>query len=206
MASLYEIQQAQEAMERTLEIAQRLDMEKRKALAQSRMRNLSTVVSSETTVMGKFLVNGPGEGYKDIEFPVVFEDVPFMTFGFEIQDNNATSTVPGFSGVVVKGQAPIITAAIYDWNVRENPPFGRKFMGASILSTCEGPLTTKYMVHWMATGIALGGPAIEQGSTAGASTDLEEGNRASIMWSPGQAGWFEGNWYTANQTPPGYGS
>lgn len=174
---------------------------------------------------GKFLVNGPGEAEKIVYFPVAFSNVPVVTFGFEVKSNNnlvwtsysptgepeLREGVPARAGAassgLVKGDAPIITAIVAEWLVNERVPVDRHFVGAKIITVCDGPSSTKFITHWTASGIAFSNPTVgPMGETATSSgvTGMQD-RLAHVMWQPGRAGWYDGQWYRKDETPPGYG-
>lgn len=185
---------------------------------------------------GKFLVNGSGEARKVIQFPIAFYKPPVLTFGFEVdspndlvwtgyddngavkflRDENQPPALPADpSSRFIPGEAPIITAFVFDWiatekiaeiYIPESPPEDRKsthITGAEILTVCEGPVSTKYTCHWSAAGFGMGNPSV------GPMTDTKKtgytGPRLQVQWKPGSAGLWGGVWYEAWETPPGYG-
>lgn len=171
---------------------------------------------------GKFLVNGPGEADKTISFPVVYSQVPVVTFGFEIQgpdnlvwtrfddqgnpqlDSDFPARPGGAAAGLVPGEAPIITAVVTDWVPDETQlPMDQKIIGAEVTTVCDGPENTKFIVHWYAAGIAYSNPST--GGMAVSTGDRVEGIvRLQVQWRPGQAGFWNGEWYRADETPPGY--
>lgn len=227
MAFNDQVQQATKIMSANIASAQAELMKARRAAENVRRQDLEDSFAGAVPVHGKFLVNGPGEAYKEIQFPVIFANVPVVTFGFEIksrdnlvwtsydpltnaiewtdEDNAPPGQPSGEASGLIRGQAPIITAAVYDWMVEENLPADQRYTGASVLTVCDGPPATKFIVHWTASGFAYSNPT--GGAMSNQFKEKIDDQMLSIMvqWSPGHAGWYEGDWYRADQTPPGYG-
>ena len=113
-----------------------------------RMRDLRETAADIMVVSGKFPVNNVGEAYKNIVFPTIFTDIPSLGFGYEIDgDSNLKAS-----------RAPVISAALYGWDVIDRPPVSRYYRGAKILVVSEGPPNIRFIVHWQATGIGFMGP------------------------------------------------
>jgi hypothetical protein len=231
-----------------------------------RTKDLEESFAGGVPVHGKFLVNGPGEAEKDIWFNVPFTNVPVVTFGFEIKGpdnllwtNNPSEDFPALIGEpvsgMIEGEAPIITALVIDWHVEEAIPSDQKYIGAKVVSVCDGPANTAFIVHWSASGMALSNPS--SGTMAGNAADtafvkaaskwkppaengsplsyeawralqppmvfaqdmVPDGNGGMVSRSTkyyqaeyakylagfkGTAGWWNGQWYRADETPPGY--
>lgn len=197
-----------------------------------RQRDFETVVTQDTQVFGKFRVNGAGEATKAVEFPVVFSNIPLVTFGIEIQSDRRTigpgpeflqdapGIVVGQSSGLVKGEAPVITAAVVDWYTEDVLPDARRYSGCEVLTTCVGALNTKFVVHWSAAGVAFTNPSV--GSPSGNFKDRVYDNdpvlHPQVQFSTrdytgpdGQApgtwgsGYWQGVWYgPSDGIPPGY--
>lgn len=115
-----------------------------------RINDLEQTAAAPASVSGRFLVNNAGEARAHIIFPVRFSDLPFITFGFEMQgDKN-----------IYAGHAPAMSATAYDWDTIDRPPFSRFYKGAHILVVSTGPPATKFIVNWTAMGTAFTSPSI----------------------------------------------
>jgi hypothetical protein len=238
---------AQRIMEANLALARTREEQTRAKREQIRSRDLAESFSGGVPVHGKFLVNGPGEAHKVIEFPVSYLDPPVITFGFEIPSPNdlvwtqfnpeghpeyrdPNNPSPGHPGNpasrFVPGEAPIITALVFDWisgeyverrpeiYIPENYMNGSEggaysvITGAEIVTVCEGPEATKFVCHWTASGKAYGNPS--RGGMGDEIVDRAGGKyndgeyRMQVQWKPGSAGLYNGVWYDAYETPPGY--
>lgn len=178
-------------------------------------KDLSESFAGAVPVHGKFLVNGPGESEKDVWFNVAFTNVPVVTFGFEIKgpdnlvwtnnpDPNFPANISDPVSGLVEGDAPIITALVVDWHTEEALPADQKYIGAKIITVCDGPTNTAFICHWSASGMALSNPAA--GNMANKMREvIDDARYAQVQWRPGQAGLWEGQWYRGDETPPGYG-
>lgn len=225
-----QVQNSYDIMSKNLASAQAEMIRRRRMNEMQRSKDLVENVSQNSQIFGKFLVNGAGEAYKDVLFPVTFSNVPVVTFGIEVKSKDnlvwtsyeddgtkpvwSTSNEPpgipaGQSGGLIAGSAPIVTAAAYDWMTDEDipanggVPVGQRYTGVRVLTVCDGPVSTKFIVHWSAAGIAYMNP------TGGAMQNgfkeaQEQLMYATVQWQPGSSGWYEGGWYRGDETPPGY--
>ena len=213
-------QTAYDTMMKNITLSQASMRNRQAQVELQRMKDLKEMFSQNTQVFGKYLVNGPGEAMKDVKFPVAFSNVPVVTFGFEVRSENnlvwtefddqhrpyPRDTQPGvaagaYSGLV-HGEAPIITGLVSDWIAEEVPPHEQRFIGASLLTVSDGPIGTKFIVHWSAAGMAYANPSAgPMQDNLKPVTDLQQ--VGSLMkWSPGHPGIWNGEWYNADETPP----
>ena len=112
---------------------------------QRRMMDLQEVTAGNVTIPGRFMINNAGEANAEISFPVQFSQLPYLTFGFEMQNPE----------VIVKGFAPTFSAYIIDWKTIERPQYSRLYTGCTIKVVGEGPPNTKYICVWNAVGVAF---------------------------------------------------
>ena len=112
-----------------------------------RVEGLASAAAGDSVVNGTFFVNNIGEGVKTVLFPVKSFHIPQMKLSYGVLD----------SVNVIEGRAPLLTAHVSDWNVIDNPPASRLFVGVSIRTVATGPANTKFAVHWSATGTAFTG-------------------------------------------------
>ena len=117
---------------------------------QRRAIDLTETAASPAPVSGKFMINNAGEAKVDITFPVFFSDIPYVTFGFEIQGANQ----------IISGHAPAMSATVYDWDTIDRPPFSRFYKGAYIVVVSTGPPGTKFICTWTAMGTAFTSPTV----------------------------------------------
>jgi hypothetical protein len=115
-----------------------------------RAYDFNDVAASDSTVSGKFTVNGSGEARAHVLFPVSFSVLPYMTFGFEVQSSTQ----------ILKQHAPAMSATVYDWDTLDRPPFSRFYKGASLLVVSSGPSDLKFICSWSATGTAFTSPSV----------------------------------------------
>lgn len=130
---------------------------------QRRAMDLSTVAPKESTVVGRAAINGAGEAYVDVTFPVKFADLPYFTFGFELKEfihrPDAVGVITG-GGKPIQGQMPVGSAYVAEWKTIERPPYSAYYTGARICCTIEGPAATKMIINYSFAGVALSNPSI----------------------------------------------
>lgn len=113
------------------------------------------------SVAGRTLVGGDGQAVFDVNFPVTFVEMPALSFGASVDDNDGHGTREGAISL------PTVTAAVLSWNRFERLPGTFYYKGANLSCTMSG--SPGYVwVHWQATGKAFRNPAKDLGSTGGA--------------------------------------
>lgn len=121
--------------------------------------NIDRVLSglpTDTSVEGRFMVDGSGEALRTVSFPVIFIQIPNMTYGGELNlDSHA-----------VAGSFPIMSAVVNKWET--NPPIEISittdyskvyFIGAELAIVTTGPVGQRMWIHWRASGRAIVGPS-----------------------------------------------
>lgn len=117
-----------------------------------------SALPTDTTVEGTFLVDGPGEALKSVNFPAVFINRPSFQAGGELH----IDTSP------VAGSYPTLSCVINRWITDPPVPTDYSkvyFVGAELTIVTTGPTTQRVWVHWRASGRALVNPGHDDGMT-----------------------------------------
>lgn len=115
-----------------------------------RHRDLSMVAADNSLVTGRTMINGAGESFVTVEFPVRFTQLPSFSYGFEMKEGEA----------IINGQKPTGSAVVSQWITKENLPFSIFYTGAVIQVVTTGQFYQKMLLIHNFSGMALTNPSI----------------------------------------------
>ncbi len=98
-------------------------------------------------VIGSVSLNGAGEVLVDVNFPVWFQEVPNMSFGGEMVENEP----------IVAGRFPTISVVVKSW-VKQKRDLADYYAGATLIVVSTGQTNQRMIAHWAAEGKALRNP------------------------------------------------
>lgn len=109
-------------------------------------------------IVGFISITGVGEAVVPVRFPVRFIELPAMSFGGSLGDNQA---IPAFN-------FPTINAMVkaFDFEVRDETG-SRYYNGAEIIVVTTGPPDMRSVLHYQFEGVALNNPLTSLGDTGG---------------------------------------
>lgn len=99
-------------------------------------------------VSGFLLVEGTGEVAVEVNFPVHFTEMPGMSFGASLDDNQSAT----------EGSYPTADVVVHQWKKAMRGQFGEYWVGARLGVVCSGKTGQKMWVHWHAEGYAMRNP------------------------------------------------
>lgn len=105
---------------------------------------INAMTSKITRVVGRVLVELPGEAAVDIAFPVLFNDLPIFGFGGELAENHRARLL----------QYPTVSAVVTDW-VKQP---GDRYSGARIAVVTTGLSTQQMWIHYSFEAPAIRNP------------------------------------------------
>lgn len=114
-----------------------------------------SALPTDSSVEGEFLVDGPGEALKQVNFPVRFIERPNFTTGGELN----------LDSFAVAGSYPTVSCTINKWFT--DPPivigttsdFSKVyFIGAELSVVSTGPTGQRMWIHWRASGKGIVSP------------------------------------------------
>lgn len=112
------------------------------------------------SVAGKNLVGGDGQANFDVNFPVTFTELPALSFGAAVDDNQGHGLNAG------QTSSPGIDVVVLEWIRYERLPGVFYYKGASLSVVMAG--SPGYVwIHWQATAKAFRNPARDLGNTGG---------------------------------------
>ena len=115
-----------------------------------RQRDFVSVAADNAMVTGRTMINGAGESFVSVDFPVRFSQLPSFSFGFEMKDGE----------VVIDGQKPTGSAVVTQWKIIERLPFSVYYTGAVIQVVTTGPFYQKMLFIHNFSGMALSNPSL----------------------------------------------
>jgi hypothetical protein len=123
-----------------------------RGIAEARRAELDRVdnmLVKPTNVSGRILVRGTGELAYELSFPVVFVEVPIMSFGGELDQSDFAES----------SRFPTVSVVVLNWlkyKPREDSEIF--FNGARLGIVIKGKRNQNLWVHWTATGSAMRNP------------------------------------------------
>jgi len=116
-----------------------------------------------TRVNGRQLVKGTGELIVDVNFPVLFTELPSLSFGAHMEDGEVPEAL----------NLPTVSTVVLSWLKTHEDRVGGGlgmpgwFRGARLAIVTTGRTGHKVWVHWQAEGKAIRNPAAETGPGLG---------------------------------------
>lgn len=115
-----------------------------------RQRDFVSVAADNAMVTGRTMINGAGESFVSVEFPVRFCQLPSFSYGFEMKEGE----------VIINGQKPTGSAVVSEWKTVERLPFSVYYTGAVIQVVTTGQFFQKMLLIHSFSGMALTNPSI----------------------------------------------
>jgi hypothetical protein len=102
---------------------------------------------------GQFMMEGIGEVLVDVKFPVFYLEMPLLSFGAALEENQS----------VVLGSVPTISVVATRYDYKLSRTGARLYRGAQLGVVATGSTGHRLQVHWHFTGMALVNP-VQQNS------------------------------------------
>lgn len=115
-----------------------------------RSKDLRSVAADVTNVNGRTMINGAGESFVSVDFPVRFTKLPTFTYGFEMKEGE----------VLIDGLKPTGSAVVSQWKTVERLPLSVYYTGAVIQVVTTGQFYQKMLLIHNFDGIALSNPSV----------------------------------------------
>lgn len=128
-------------------------MERRRA----ELERVDDMLTKPTILSGRLLAMGAGEIQVEMKFPVLFSEVPILSFAGELDDNETAVT----------GRFPTATGTVHRWlRYKEDQQggFDGYYVGAVVGLVTTGQESQRLWVHWTAIGQALRNPVNQAAS------------------------------------------
>lgn len=117
----------------------------------TRFKDLGSVRADVVEVPGRVMINGMGEAFIDLDFPVKYSTLPNFTSGFETPEGQN----------LILGAMPTGRAFVSEWKTKEHLPFSVYYTGAKICVVTTGQFYQKMILNFSFSGTALSNPSFE---------------------------------------------